>query len=225
MLAALISFQTLQNALHLFGYPAVAFFVMIECIGVPIPGETMLLLASFYAASDPQLNIVLVILCASIGAIVGDNIGYYVGRTGGRAFVARFGRFFFVKMEQLAVAEQFFQRHGAKTVFFGRFVSILRIFSAFLAGMNRMPWRTFLLYNGLGGIIWSTYVGLLGYIAGHYLHQHFDQVESVARTIGWLGLGVVVVIMLGAIFLIRRRIAKSVSNSVTTEKQDTKKQD
>jgi membrane protein DedA with SNARE-associated domain len=218
MIAALVSFHALQDALHMFGYPAVAFFVMIECMGVPIPGETMLLLASFYAASDPQLQIVPVILCASVGAILGDNIGYYVGRTGGRAFVARFGRFFFVKMEHLDIAERFFNRHGAKTVFFGRFISILRIFSAFLAGMNRMPWRTFMLYNGLGGIIWSTYVGLLGYIAGHYFHQHFDQVEGLARTIGWLGFAMVALFIIVAIVFVKRRIAKSISKPVTSGK-------
>lgn len=218
MIADLIPFQALQDALHVFGYPAIAFFVMIECIGIPIPGETMLLLASFYAASDPQLNIVAVIASAAFGAILGDNIGYYIGRTGGRAFVARFGRYFFVRMEHLDAAERFFNRHGAKTVFFGRFVSILRIFSSFLAGMNHMSWRTFMLYNGLGGIIWATYAGLLGYIAGHYFHQHFDQVEKLASTIGWLGFVLVALIVIGAIILVKRRIAKSISKPVTSGK-------
>src|SRR5690242_3246121 len=131
LLASLISLQALQDALHVIGYPAIALFIMIECIGVPIPGETMLLLASFYAATDERLQIPIVIACAAFGAIMGDNIGYYVGRTGGRAFVSRFGRYFFIKLDHLDHAERFFQRHGAKTVFFGRFISILRIFSAF----------------------------------------------------------------------------------------------
>ena len=219
-MASLISFQTLQNALQVFGYPAIALFIMIECVGVPIPGETMLLLASFYAASDPKLQISLVILCAACGAILGDNIGYYIGRVGGRAFVAKFGRFFFVKMEHLDAAEQFFNRHGAKTVFFGRFISILRIFSAFLAGMNRMNWRKFMLYNGLGGIIWATYVGLLGYIAGHYFHQHFDMVEGLVRTAGWTGFVVVVLITIGVIIFVQRRIIKSISKPIAARKGD-----
>lgn len=218
MLAALVPFQALQDALHTFGYPAIAFFIMIECMGVPIPGETMLLLASFYAATDPKLQIVAVIASAAVGAILGDNIGYYVGRTGGRAFVAKYGRFFFVKMEHLDAAERFFNRHGAKTVFFGRFVSILRIFTAFLAGVNRMPWRTFMLYNGLGGILWSTYAGLLGYIAGHYFHEHFDQVEQLSGTIGWFGFVLVALITIGAIIFVKRRIAKSISKPVTSGK-------
>src|ERR1700730_14741063 len=92
-LAALISLETLQQFLANFGYIAVIFFIMIESMGVPFPGETMLLLASFYAAVDHRLQLPLVILCAAAGAIVGDNLGYYIGRTGGRAFILRFGRY------------------------------------------------------------------------------------------------------------------------------------
>src|SRR5436853_5692766 len=91
-LAALISLDTLQNALNILGYPAVTLFVMIESSGIPFPGETMLLLASFYAAIDNHLQIPIVIACAAAGAIIGDNLGYYAGRTGGRALVERFGR-------------------------------------------------------------------------------------------------------------------------------------
>src|SRR5437660_2851936 len=125
-LAALISLATLQNALDNFGYPAVTLFIMIESAGIPFPGETMLLLASFYAAIDQQLQLPIIIVCAASGAIMGDNIGYYVGRTGGRAFVERFGRYLFIKPRHLDRAEKFFDKHGNKTVFFGRFIAILR---------------------------------------------------------------------------------------------------
>src|SRR5713101_6260065 len=165
----------LQNALHVFGYPAVVLFVMIESSGIPFPGETMLLLASFYAAVDQQLQIPIVIACAALGAIVGDNIGYYIGRTGGRALVERFGKYFFVKPEHLDRAEKFFARHGDKTVFFGRFIAVLRAWAAFLAGLNHMRWRTFLIYNAAGGILWATIFGTLGFVAGRYLHDNFDQ--------------------------------------------------
>src|SRR6266702_2520618 len=117
-LAALISLQTLQDALHTFGYPAVTLFIMIESMGVPFPGETMLLLASFYAAVDHHLQIPIVIACAALGAILGDNLGYYIGRTGGRALVQRFGRYIFLKPAHLDYAEKFFAKHGNKTVFF-----------------------------------------------------------------------------------------------------------
>src|SRR5581483_6447925 len=109
--------QILQNALHVMGYPAVALFIMIESTGIPFPGETMLLLASFYAAVDHRLQIPLVIVCAAIGAILGDNFGYLIGRTGGYALIRRFGRYIFLKEEHLQKAENFFARHGNKTVF------------------------------------------------------------------------------------------------------------
>src|SRR5579875_2147317 len=151
-LAALITLQTLQAALDTLGYPAVTLFIMIESMGIPFPGETMLLLASFYAAINHHLQIPIVIACAALGAIIGDNLGYWIGRTGGRALVSRYGRFAFIKPEHIERAERFFEKHGNKTVFFGRFFAILRAWAAFLAGVNHMPWRTFLLYNAAGGI-------------------------------------------------------------------------
>ncbi len=218
MLASLVSLQTLQDALHVVGYPAIAFFIFIECVGIPIPGETMLLLASFYAATDNRLQIPIVIACAAIGAILGDNVGYYIGYTGGRTFVQRFGRYFFVKMEHLDKAERFFIKHGAKTVFFGRFISLLRIWSAFLAGMNRMDWRTFLFYNGLGGVVWSIYVGLLGYTAGRVFHEHFDQVNRLAKTLGWLGFAIAALSVIGIVIFVRFRL---LHDSKASEEQET----
>src|SRR5947208_15536533 len=164
-LAALISLETLQNALHVSGYPALTLLIMIESAGIPFPGETMLLLASFYAAIDHQMQIPIIIACAASGAIVGDNIGYYVGRTGGRAFIERFGRYIFLKPQHIERAEKFFAKHGDKTVFFGRFIAILRTWAAFLAGVNHMPWRTFLIYNAAGGILWAIIYGTIGYVA------------------------------------------------------------
>ncbi len=206
--AALISLQTLQNALATFGYPAVIVFVMIECIGIPFPGETMLLLASFYAAVDTRLQIPFVIACAALGAILGDNIGYLIGRTGGRAFLLRFGRFFFVKPQHIAYAEQFFIRHGNKTVFFGRFTTLLRLWTALLAGVNSMHWQTFLLYNAAGGIVWAIFYGLLGYIAGRLFRDNFAQVEQIASTLGWIASGAIVVVVLLVIIVVRTRLTK-----------------
>lgn len=200
--------QILQNALAVLGYPAVLLFVMIESSGIPFPGETMLLLAAFYSAIDHQLQIPIVIACAALGAILGDNIGYYVGKTGGKAVVDRYGRYVFLKPEHLARAEQFFARHGDKTVFFGRFVAVLRAWAAFLAGVNQMHWRTFFIYNAAGGIVWATIYGLLGYYAGRYFHDNFGQVEHFAGTLTWLVTGLiiaVVVVILTTIYLQRRK--------------------
>lgn len=206
-LAALISLDTLRNALNTLGYPAVALFVMIESSGIPFPGETMLLLASFTAAIDQKLQIPLVIACAALGAIIGDNIGYTVGRTGGHAFVQRFGRYLFLKPSHLERAERFFEKHGDKTVFFGRFVAVLRAWAAFLAGLNRMRWPSFLLYNAAGGIIWAIIYGCLGFYAGRLFHDNFGAVEHLARTLSWVGaLAIVVaIILIYIIYRVRRK--------------------
>ncbi|WP_069803064.1 DedA family protein [Thermogemmatispora onikobensis] len=208
VIAALISLQTLQDALHVWGYPAVALFIMIESSGIPFPGETMLLLASFLAGVDRQLQIPLVIACAALGAIVGDNFGYLLGRHGGRPLVERFGRYIFLKPEHLDRAEQFFARHGDKTVFFGRFIAVLRAWAAFLAGVNRMRWRTFLIYNAAGGILWATVFGLLGYFAGRVFHDNFAAVEHLARAISWAGALALVIVGLAVLLFYRLRRAR-----------------
>jgi membrane protein DedA with SNARE-associated domain len=202
--------QILQNALHVMGYPAVALFIMIESSGIPFPGETMLLLASFYSAIDHQLQIPIIIACAAFGAIMGDNIGYYVGRTGGRAIVDRYGRYVFLKPEHLARAEKFFAKHGDKTVFLGRFVAVLRAWAAFLAGINHMHWRTFFIYNAAGGILWATIFGLIGYYAGRFFNDNFSLVERFARDLSWtiggvIVLGVAIVVLI--VYIRRKRQA------------------
>ena len=212
MQASIDILQILQNALNILGYPAVLLFVMIESSGIPFPGETMLLLAAFYSAIDHQLQIPIVIACAALGAIIGDNIGYYVGKTGGKAIVNRYGRYVFLKPEHLARAEQFFARHGDKTVFLGRFVAVLRAWAAFLAGVNQMHWRTFFIYNAAGGIVWATIYGLLGYYAGRYFHDNFSQVEHFAGTLTWLVTGLIitaVVVILATVYIRRRKRASA----------------
>lgn len=203
----MISLQFLQDMLNTIGYPAVVLFIFIESTGIPFPGETMLLLASFYAATSGHLALPGVIACAALGAILGDNLGYYIGYTGGRKFVERFGRYVFVKTEHLDKAEAFFSKHGAKTVFLARFVTLLRIWAAFLAGVNRMNWRTFMFYNAAGGIVWATLIGTLGYIGGRYFQDHFDQVVHLVHVIGWAGLGAAAFTVIAAIvfFKLRRR--------------------
>ncbi|MBA2284020.1 MAG: DedA family protein [Ktedonobacteraceae bacterium] len=221
-LASLISLQTLENALHVWGYPAVTLFIMIESSGIPFPGETMLLLASFLAANDPQLQIPIIIACAAFGAIVGDNIGYTVGRKGGRPFVERFGHYVFLKPKHLDRAEQFFTKHGNKTVFFGRFIAVLRAWAAFLAGVNHMHWRTFLLYNAAGGIVWAIIYGLLGYFAGRVFHDNFAQVERIARDISWVGAGIIIIAVVVAFVVFRWRRTRQTEHPATSEANENK---
>ncbi len=203
--AALISLDTLRQALSVLGYPAVALFIMIESMGIPFPGETMLLLGSFYAAVDHQLQIPIVIACAALGAIIGDNLGYLIGRTGGYTLVQRFGRYVFLKPHHLQKAQTFFAKHGNKTVFLGRFVAVLRAWAAFLAGVNRMRWSTFLVYNAAGGILWAIIYGCLGFFAGRLFHDNFGAVEQIARTISWTGAVLIVVAVVIAYVVFRQR--------------------
>ncbi len=206
VLGALISLGTLQNALSVLGYPAVTLFIMIESSGIPFPGETMLLLASFYAGTTGKLSIVGVLIACAIGAILGDNLGYLAGRYGGRPFALRFGKYFFLKEKHLISAEAFFVRHGDKTVFFGRFIAVLRAWAAFLAGVNKMRWSKFLLYNAAGGIAWTTIMGLFAYFAGKIVGNNFTVIERLGQSLGFFGLAVVVLPVL--IWLVLKYVRK-----------------
>ncbi|MGA2493346.1 MAG: DedA family protein [Roseiarcus sp.] len=159
-----------------YGYFAVFFLVALESAGVPMPGETALVSAAVFAATG-SLNIVLVVLCATAAAILGDNAGYWVGREFGFPLVYRYGSYIRVDEGRLKVAQYLFQRHGGKIVFFGRFVAVLRAFAAFLAGVNHLAWPRFLFFNALGGFVWATIFGAGGYALGHAF-------ETYARPVG-----------------------------------------
>src|SRR5215213_8659926 len=151
-----------------YGYLVILFGVMLESTGVPLPGETILL-ASGVLVQRGHLDLGYVIFFGILGAIVGDQLGYWVGRKGGRPFIVRYGRYVWLTPERLGRAEAFFARHGGKAVFMARFFSGLRVFGALVAGMSRMPWGTFILYNALGGAIWATGAVLVGYFLGSSL--------------------------------------------------------
>jgi membrane protein DedA with SNARE-associated domain len=165
------SMANLQNLLMAYGYWAVLLFVAIESTGIPFPGETMLLVAAIYAGTTHHLSLPLVILAAASGAIIGDNLGFWVGREGGYRLLRRFGRYIHINERQLKLGEYLFLKHGGKVVFFGRFVAVLRAWAAFLAGTNRMKWPSFLLFNALGGIVWATIYGAGGYVLGKNIHR------------------------------------------------------
>src|SRR5215211_3419586 len=148
-----------------YGYLVVLFGVMLESTGVPLPGETILLAAGVLVQRG-HLDLGDAIAFGILGAVIGDQIGYWVGREGGRPFVLRWGRYLFINSQRLSRAEAFFERHGGKAVFLARFFSGVRVFGALVAGISRMRWGTFLLYNALGGAVWATAVILLGYFLG-----------------------------------------------------------
>ncbi len=134
-----LSAQALSNLVATYGYWAVLLLVGVESIGIPVPGETMLVTAAIYAGTTHRLNIILVIAAAAAGAIVGDNIGFAIGHWGGYRLLRRYGKYVGVDEAKIKVGRYMFQRHGAKVVFFGPFIAILRALAAFLAGTNHMP--------------------------------------------------------------------------------------
>ncbi len=188
-----LSSSSLNHLLGVYGYWAVLVFVFIESMGVPVPGETMLIAASVYAGATHHLTIWWVIVAAAAGAILGDNTGYVIGREGGYRLLRRYGRYIGVDERKLKVGQYLFRQHGGKVVFFGRFVSILRTWAAFLAGVNRMPWPRFLVFNAAGGILWATAYGTGAYFLGR-------SIEHVTGPVG-IGLGVVAVILIAAVVI------------------------
>lgn len=172
-------------------------FVAVESAGVPIPGETVLITAAVLARPEHhRYSLLSVIVVASLAAIVGDNIGYLLGRYGGRRLLNRWGFIRRYAEKALPPSERFFTKHGAKTVFFGRFIAVLRVTAAWLAGISHMQWWRFFAWNAAGGIIWATGVSLLAYWAG----------KAVAEAVGKYGLyGVIAVLVLGGIGFVALR--------------------
>ena len=181
---------------------------MLESGGVPLPGETALVAAGVFA-SQGELNIVEVIAVAAAAAIIGDNLGYWAGRTGGRKLLER-SKFLSRWMDRvLPWAEGFFHRHGAKTIFIGRFFSVLRVTAAWMAGVSRMPWLKFLAWNAAGGICWAVLVGLVAYYLGH------AAADAISRygLIGGVALVVLAALALVGFHFWKKRLLRAESQS------------
>ncbi|HET7450294.1 MAG TPA: DedA family protein [Gaiellaceae bacterium] len=186
---------------HLLDYGLVLLFLLIaiESAGVPLPGETALIAAAIMTRPERggHWSLWLVIVVAAAAAITGDNVGYWLGRVGGRNLISRFGFAERYAAKALPPAERFFRKHGSKTVFFGRFIALLRVTSAWLAGISKMHWWLFFLWNALGGIVWAAGVSLLAYWAG----------KAAADAVSHYGLyAVVAIIVLVAIGYVLLRI-------------------
>jgi membrane protein DedA with SNARE-associated domain len=170
------------------GYAATFGLITIETMGIPVPGEAALIVSAI-AAHHGDLDIRLLIVLAAAAAIIGDNVGFAIGRRYGRRVFTKPGPMYNQRLALLDMGEPFFARHGAKAVFFGRWFAGLRIASAWLAGMNRMSWPTFVFWNALGGICWATGVGLGAYYAGHA----FEKVITRIGVYGAVAVGVAIV--------------------------------
>ena len=205
----------LQQGIDTYGYWVVFLAVAIESTGIPFPGETTLVAASVYASTNHTLNIVLVIAAAA-GAILGDNAGYTVGKYGGFPVLQRLLRVFHIGEDKLVYTQRFFEKHGDKTVFFGRFLAILRAWAAFLAGANHMRRRTFFIWNAAGGILWATIYGSLGYILGNNLPL-LGRILKGLGIFGFVALGVVVAALI-VVWYVRHRRQKESIHRIAAER-------
>jgi membrane protein DedA with SNARE-associated domain len=187
------SLAWLHDFLVGYGYWAIMIMIMMESAGVPLPGETTLVAAAVYAGTQHTLDIRLVITAAAAGAIIGDNIGFWVGRELGSAVLSKWGPIIGLDARKRKLGQYLFVRHGGKIVFFGRFVALLRAFAALLAGVNRLqPWR-FFIFNAAGGIAWAAVFGVGGFVLGESVHR-------IAGPFGWAAL---IVALLCAVWLWR----------------------
>jgi membrane protein DedA with SNARE-associated domain len=201
--------ETITHLVTNFGYIIVAFFILLECAGFPLPGETALLVGAGFAGAG-KLSISVVIIIAASAAILGDAGGYWIGRLLGRGFVERWGKYVGLNESKMQTLEGFFIKHGSLTVFFGRFIGVLRTYSALFAGISKMPYLTFTIFNALGGIVWATIFGTVGYLFG----QNLDEIEHLARIFGW-GALLGVMLMAGTWYL--RRWAKSTARQAVMQ--------
>jgi membrane protein DedA with SNARE-associated domain len=206
MLAAIIN---VTHLVKVSGYPLLFVLVMSESGGVPIPGETALIAAAVLA-SEGTLDITLVIALAAAAAITGDNIGYVIGRKGGRWLLERPGRFHEQRLRVLATGEPFFERHGPKAVFFARFVLGLRVWASWMAGATEMRWRSFALWNALGGITWACVVGIAGYLIGH-------SAGGVIEAFGLYGLAALLIAIVAFVAWHRRRRGSRAAHADPTD--------
>jgi membrane protein DedA with SNARE-associated domain len=174
---AALSPTTIQNLIQIYGLWVLFAVVMLEGMGIPVPGETALVTTAVYAGSTGEIGIVLVVLVAAMGAIVGDNTGYFIGRSIGPPLVARYGRYIRLNESRLKIGQYLFLRHGGKIVLIARFITVLRTFAALLAGVNRMRWPYFLLMNAIGGACWASLFGAGAYLFGEEIkgNRVFDQ--------------------------------------------------
>ena len=193
-----------MNISHLiatYGYLALFALVAAESLGIPLPGETALITAALYAGHTHRLSPWLIFAVAAAAAIIGDNIGFWIGDKGGYPLARRYGSKVRLDERKLKIARYLFDRHGGKVVFFGRFVSVLRTYAAFLAGTSKMRWWRFLPANAAGGILWAAIYTWAAYLAG-------DAFQRASSTITWVLVGAAVLAIVAVLLLVRRQTGR-----------------
>ncbi len=183
--------HSLEPTLNQFGYLAVSAVVLIEDFGVPLPGETILILGAVYAGTG-RLNVVLVGVLGFLGAVVGDNIGFAIGHFGGRRLVERFGRYVLLTPARIDEATRFFERHGAWIIVVARFIEGLRQANGIIAGTTGMHWARFLAFNAIGAALWVAVWTTAGYFSGNNIDSIYNTVTRYSIYFG-IALGVLLV--------------------------------
>ena len=191
----------LAHLIQTFGYWAIGGIVALESMGFPLPGETVLVAAAIYAGTTHDLEILFVIVAAATGSVLGNIVGFWIGREGGYRLLLRYGHYVRLTERKIKLGQYLFLRHGGKIVFFSRFVAVLRAVAALLAGANRMNWSRFLLANAASGVVWATLYGVGAYYLGkeaHFLTKYTGIAVAVAA----------IMLLGGAIILVRRQGAR-----------------
>lgn len=201
--------ELLRDFVAQYGYWAVGITLLLENAGIPVPGETVLLLASFTAYSSHELSLPWVIVVAICAATIGDNLGFLIGNRGGRPFLDRYQSTFRISSAVIERGERLFARYGSATVFFARFLFGLRIIAGPLAGVLRMPWKRFAIWNVLGAAVWVTVISTIGYKFG----QHWEKVVALLERLNLAAAIVALVVGLVAWVWHRRFQARKNSDS------------
>jgi len=196
-------FEVLRQFFDQYGYWTIAIALLLENAGIPVPGETVLLFASFLAYSEQSLHLPYIILIGIVACTVGDNIGYAIGKRGGRPLLERYQRFFRIRPETITKGERLFGKYGSITILFARFVFGLRIIAGPLAGVLQMPWKQFAVFNFLGAAVWVTVISCVGYFVG-------TEWTELLRVMKQINTGVLIAAaVVAAVFWWRRRTKKS----------------
>ena len=193
------AFNLLRDYLAHYGYWAVGATLLLENMGLPVPGETILLMASFLAYSEHKLSLPYIILVGVCAATLGDNLGFAIGHYGGRPLLDRYQKTLRIRPNVIARGEELFARYGSATIFVARFIAGMRIIAGPLAGVLRMPWRRFVLFNFLGAVVWVTVIASVGYLFG----KHWEALIQVLRDAN-IGIAIVVVVLVGLYWWRRR---------------------
>ncbi len=211
-----LSGHALESLVQDYGYLTVFLGIMLESLGLPLPGESLMIGAAIYAATSHHLNIFILVPLAAAGAICGDQAGYFIGYWIGFRVLARWGRKLGLTDERLELGRFLFRKYGGGVVFLGRFVAFLRTFAAVLAGANKMRWHTFLLWNSLGGIAWTSLYGFGAYLLGDAARQISGPAGIALAVIGAAAL-------LSAVILVKRNETRLMDEARQDMRRDTGK--